>query len=274
MAGPGAIVPGAIVPGAIVPGAIVPGATVSRMAALIRHNATLILREPGPLVSRMVLPVVFLVLLHPLYQVAEGDAAGTRQAVIATVITFSLLALSIVGGSILTERAWHTWERLRATPAGSAEVLAGKAVPVLAALLGQQAIIIGFGAAVLGLAVIAPLLLALAVLAWTLALLGIGSLLGVLARSLSELSAAYDIGAMILSSLGGGLVPLSALPGWVRDSAPVSPGYWGVESLRAAMLGQAGRTLTACAVLAGFGLAAAALAGVRAGRGWGRSSRM
>lgn len=30
---------------------------------------------------------------------------------------FSLLALSVVGTGILTERSWRTWDRLRATPA-------------------------------------------------------------------------------------------------------------------------------------------------------------
>ena len=52
-----------------------------------------------------------------------------------------------------------------------AELLAGKAVPVMAAMLVQQALIIGFGAAAFGLAVTSLPLLALAVLAWTLALL-------------------------------------------------------------------------------------------------------
>ena len=208
-----------------------------RTRAVIRHNTILLLREPGPLVSRLVLPLLFLTLLHPLYQAAQGHGAGISQAVIATLVTFSLLGLSIVGGSILVERMWHTWERVRATALRPAELLAGKAVPVLAALLLQQALIIGFGAAVFGLAVTGLPLLALAVLAWTLALLGMGAAIGVLARSLSEMSVIYDLGGMILSSLGGALVPLSAMPGWVRHVAPASPGYWAVSALKAALAG-------------------------------------
>lgn len=48
----------------------------------------------------------------------------------------------------------------------------GMAVPALAALLGQQALIVGFGVGVLGLRVAGPALLALVLTAWTLALLG------------------------------------------------------------------------------------------------------
>jgi ABC-2 type transport system permease protein len=265
----------------MLPDPVLPG-TVSRAyplglyrtGAIIRHNTILFLREPAPLVGRIVLPLVFLALLHPLYQAAQGPAEGTTQAVIATLVTFSLLALSIAGSSILTERIWHTWERVRATEARPAEVLAGKAVPVMAALLVQQAIIVGFGVVVLGLTVASPPLLVLALLAWTVALLGMGTALGVVARSMSEMSLGYDIGGMILSSLGGALVPLSAMPGWMRHVAPASPGYWAVSALRAALHGDGTGTLRASAVLAGFALVFALVAALRAGRGAARTARM
>src|SRR6202046_2313907 len=154
-----------------------------RTRAVMRHNTILLLREPGPLLSRLILPLLFLTLLHPLYQAAQGQGAGIGQAVIATLVTFSLLGLSIVGGSILVERMWHTWDRVRATAVRPAELLAGKAVPVMAAVLTQQVLIIGFGAAAFGLPLGSLPLLALGVLAWTMALLGMGAAIGRLARS-------------------------------------------------------------------------------------------
>ena len=248
--------------------------SVYRIRAVARHNTILLLREPGPLLGRLILPLLFLTLLHPLYQTALVPGSGIGQAVIATLVTFSLLGLSIVSGSILVERMWHTWERVRATAARPAELLAGKAVPVMAAVLLQQVLIIGFGAAAFGLAVPGPPLLALAVLAWTLALLGMGAAIGVLARSLGEMSVIYDVGGMILSSLGGALVPLSAMPAWVRHVAPASPGYWAVSALKDALAGHAPGTLRACAVLAGFAVAFGLLAAVRVGRSAARSTRM
>jgi ABC-2 type transport system permease protein len=249
-------------------------AALARTGAIIRHNTILMLREPGPLASRLILPLAFLAILHPLYEAAQGRSAGVGQAVIATLVTFSLLALSLVGGSILTERIFHTWERLRASAARPAEVLVGKAVPVMAALLAQQVLIVGFGVVVLGLTVASLPLLALAMVTWTLALLALGVALGVLARSFAELSAAYDIGGMILSSLGGALVPLAAMPGWVRHVAPVSPGYWVAAALRAALRGDSAGTLSASAALLGFALALGLVAALRARRGWGRLARM
>lgn len=245
-----------------------------RTAALIRHNVILMVREPGPLASRMTLPLVFLILLHPLYEQAQGRGHGVAQAVIATLVTFSLLALSIVGGSLLSERIWHTWERLRATAAHPVEILLGKAVPAITALLAQQAVVIGFGVAALGLTVGSVPLLVVALLAWTITLVSLGAAIGLIARSMSAMSACYDIGGMILSSLGGALVPLAAMPVWVRHVAPASPGYWAVSALTAAFRGDPGRTFTASAVLLGFALAAGLAAAIRASHGWGRSAAL
>jgi ABC-2 type transport system permease protein len=249
-------------------------APLSRMGAIARHNTMLMLREPGPLASRLIMPLVFIALLHPLYLASQGRAGGASQAVIATLVTFSLLGLSIPSSSILTERVWRTWTRLRMTAVRPAELLAGKAAPVTGALLAQQGLVVSFGVAVLGLNVAGPPLLAMALLAWTLALLGMGAAIGVLARSLSELSVIYDLGGIILSSLGGALVPLAAMPGWVRHVAPASPGYWAVSALHAALGGDAAGTFRACAVLAGIATACGALAAARVGRGAARSATL
>ncbi|GAA4607272.1 hypothetical protein GCM10023195_27440 [Actinoallomurus liliacearum] len=80
---------------------------------------------------------------------------------------------------------------------------------------------------------------------------------------MGELSAAYDIGGMLLSSLGGALVPLGALPHWVAGVAPISPGYWAVRGLHAALTGDAHTAAAACAVLLGVALTCGTVASIR-----------
>ncbi len=220
------------------------------------------------------MPLVMIALFRPLYLSAlarRGVQAGTAQVVTGMLVMFSLLALSVVGTAILTERTWGTWDRLRATPARSSELLATKALPGFGMLAVQQAEVLLFGVVVFGLRVDDPLLLATAVLAWALALLGIGVALGATLRSQSELNMAYDIGGVVLSALGGALIPLSVLPGWARAAAPVSPGYWAMSALRAALLGQPGPTLRAVAVLLAVAAVTASLGAWRITRGWARS---
>ncbi|SEG70631.1 ABC-2 type transport system permease protein [Actinacidiphila yanglinensis] len=244
-----------------------------RAGVLVRHNTAVLLHEPGPLIGRLVMPLMMLLAMRPLYRAAQGPA-GTAQAVVGSLVMFSLLALSVVGSSILSERAWRTWDRLRATPVRPLELLVGKAVPVLGVLAAQQAVVLGFGVVAFGMPVAAPGLLGLACVAWGLALLGMGSAVGLLARSYGQLSAVLDIGAFLLTTLGGALVPISTLPGWVRAIAPASPGYWGADCLRHAAAGDTGRTLTGVAVLLAVAVVSGSIAAWRVSRGWGRATAM
>jgi ABC-2 type transport system permease protein len=244
---------------------------------LIQHNFTLLTREPGPLISRLVQPLVLILLMKPLYVAAlarEGVQAGTSQVVTGMLVLFSLLALSVVGSAIMAERTWRSWDRLRATPARSGELLLGKAVPAFAMLAAQQAVVICFGVVVFGLRVRSPGLLIVAITAWALALLGIGATFGAVLRSQNELQVAYDIGGILLSAVGGAMVPLSTLPGWTRAIAPASPGYWAMAALRAALLGQTGATFRAAGLLAAVAVAMGTIAVWRISRGWPRSRLM
>jgi ABC-2 type transport system permease protein len=252
--------------------ALWPGAR--RVTTLVRHNFAIITREPGPLVSRLVQPIVLMVLMRPLYVAAlarYGTQAGTAQVVTGMLVLFSLLALSVVGGSIMAERAWRTWDRLRATPARACELLLGKAVPAFAMLAAQQVVVIAFGVVVFGLDIRSVALVAAAIACWALALLGIGATLGATLRSQSELQVAYDLGGVLLSALGGAMVPLSTLPGWARAIAPASPGYWAMSALRSALLGQAAGMMRAAGVLLAVAAVAGVLAAWRISRGWPRS---
>lgn len=239
--------------------------------ALVRHNFTLMLREPGPVIGRIVQPLVLITLMVPLYRAAIPGPGGTLQVVTGMEVMFSMLALSVVGSAILTERTWRTWDRLRATPIRPAVLLVGKIVPAFAMLLTQQAAVLAFGVLAFGMRVADAGLALLAVTAWVLALLGLGAALGSLLRSQNELYMAYDIGGILLSALGGALVPLARLPEWARTIAPASPGYWAMTALRSATEGDAAATARAALVLVAIAVAFGGLAAWRIARGWTRS---
>lgn len=84
---------------------------------LVRHNLRLLLRDPGQIVAYTVMPVVLMSLLQPLYRAAlhHGPTAAATQGAAGMVVMLSLFALNVIGHSILNERTWRTWGRLRAT---------------------------------------------------------------------------------------------------------------------------------------------------------------
>jgi ABC-2 type transport system permease protein len=237
------------------------------VAALARHNLLLRRRDPSNLITYMIIPVILIALVKPVLTRLMPDG-GTAQGVTGMLVLSSTLALQIAGMSLLSERTWRTWEMLRATPATAAELLIGKALPVLAALLLQQAVVIGYGVAAAGLSMTwPPFLLLLAMLVWSTTLLAAGSLLATLVRSHSQLAVLTDTGAIVLSTLGGALLPVSMMPSIAQHLAPASPGYWAIGMLKAAVRGDAAGTLRPAAVLGAITVAAGATACLRLRRG-------
>jgi ABC-2 type transport system permease protein len=241
-----------------------------RTAALIRHNLVMLAAEPGPVLSRIGMPLVLITALRPLYDAALGSD-GVRQATTGMLVLFSLLGLSLIGGGIITERSWRTLDRLRATPATPRQILIGKAIPYGLVLLAQQAAVLGYGVVLLGLHMRRWDLLALTGVTWAATLLCAGAALATLVRSQSALSAVTDIGGMFVTVLGGAMVPLALMPSWLAAIAPLSPGYWALNSLRAAVAGDPATTLRGVGVLAAIAAGLGALAAWRMMRGWTRS---
>jgi ABC-2 type transport system permease protein len=237
-----------------------------RVAALTRHNLLLRRRDPANLITYVIVPVILIALFKPVLARVMPNG-GTAQDVTGQLVLSSTLALQVVGMSLLSERTWRTWEMLRATPATAAELLIGKAVPVLAVLLLQQAVVIGYGVGVAGLSVTGPFLLLLALLVWSMTLLAAGSLLATLVRSHSQLAVLTDIGAIVLSTLGGALLPVSMMPTVARHAAHASPGYWAIGMLEAAVRGDAAGTLGPAAVLGAIAVVAGTIACLRLRRG-------
>jgi ABC-2 type transport system permease protein len=243
-----------------------------RLTAEVRHQTILLARDPGPMIGYLVMGLLLITVTRPLYTVldrlsAAPGAAGTDQAAAGMAVMFSLFALKISAAHLLNEHTWHTWDRLRASPARFGEILAGKALPIFVAILAQQALLFGVSAAAFGLHPAAgwPALTACA-LAWSACVLLLGSGASTLARTPAQLSAAGDIFALLTTVLGGAIVPVALLPGWLRPIAPASPGYWALDAYRCALTGtpaQLGRPLAMLGVFALAGAGTAVLIGAR-----------
>jgi ABC-2 type transport system permease protein len=150
-----------------------------------------------------------------------------------------------------TRPLYTALDRLTAAPAAAGTDQAAAGMAVMFSLFGVTA-------AAFGLHPTAgwPALAACAV-AWSACVLLLGTGASTLARTPAQLSAAGDIFALITAVLGGAIVPVDLLPGWLRHVAPASPGYWALDAYRCA-LAQLGRPLAVLGVfaLAGAGIAA------------------
>jgi len=93
------------------------------------------------------------------------------------------------------------------------------------------------------------------------------ALLATLVRSHSQLAVLTSIGAILLSTLGGALLPLSMMPSIAQHVAPASPGYWAISMLKSAVRGDTAGTLGPAALLGAIAVAAGNTACLRLRRG-------
>lgn len=249
-------------------------ASAHRVAALVRHGFLQLRRDPGPVISRLVMPMVLLVVFEPLYRATSGAGPGGSAGLVAAprvLVMFSMFAISTVGAALLTERTWRTWSWLRSTPASTWELLLGKVVPLLGVLLLQQLLVLGMARLVFGLELAGGVaVLAAAGLSWASCILACGALAATFARSNNQLSSITDVSGLLLSSLGGAVVPVALMPGWLQVISVISPAHWGVRALQGALLGQTGPAIEAAAVLLGIAAVVGSLACWRINRKWGR----
>ncbi len=241
-----------------------------RIGAMARHNTTIRLRDPGQMIAYIIMPMILMLVLKPLY--IRAVSGGVTQVVTGLLVMFSVFAIGVAGNSILVERYWQTWDRLRQSRASAAEMLIGKTIPIFVVMSFQQAVLFIYGCLIIGMPIPPSLAyVALAILIWAFCLLAIGAALATVARSAGELGVITDVGALVFSSMGGALVPLSIMPGWAQAAARASPGYWALLMMKAAVRADAAGVLVPAGVLMALGLVAGTFAVHRLTRGWGRA---
>lgn len=149
-------------------------------------------------------------------------------------IFFIILPLSI---NMVKEKNQGTYVRLRTQPVSYATFLGGKAVVFLAVALLQFGLMLlvgvflfpGIGLPKLDIVGRLPLLFLVAFFAG-LAAVGLGLLLGTIAKT-QEQSAPFGATlVVILAALGGVWVPVFAMPGFMQTLSNISPMNWGLNA--------------------------------------------
>ena len=238
---------------------------------IARREVRLLARDPMPLVLLLVVPLAFVAFLKPalfITLVIEGfpGSNGAEQAVPGAATTFSLFLTGLVGLSFFREHGWGTWDRLRASPASTRQILVGKLAPLLAFSLVQITWIFTIGVVAFGLRVRgSPVALAVLTIAVSASHVAMGLLLIAFARTIQQVNALANLGTALLAGIGGAIVPAYLLPEWVRAISPCTPTYWAMRGYRTVLLdgrGLSGVTVPAV-VLIGFAIGLFAVAAVR-----------
>ena len=159
-------------------------------------------------------------------------------------IFFIIVPLSI---NMVKEKSQGTFVRLRTNPVSYLTVLGGKTVIYLAVCLIQFGLMLGIGVylfPILGLPSLAvtgkiPLLFLVALFAG-LAAIGLGLLLGTVARTQEQSAPFGATFVVILAALGGVWVPVFIMPKFMQTLSNLSPMNWGLNAFYDVFLRDAG----------------------------------
>ena len=165
-------------------------------------------------------------------------------------------AAAAFGISIVVERTHGTLVRLQTAPISRTQILAGKALACFATTVVISVALFSLARVVFGLRPGSVPLLALAIVSASVAFVGIMMLLSVLGKT--EQSAG-GIGwgiLLVMSMIGGGMLPLFILPSWMRTVSHFSPVKWAILSFEGAVWRQftLGEMMLPCGILWAIGI--------------------
>jgi ABC-2 type transport system permease protein len=177
------------------------------------------------------------------------------QSSAGQLVTWVLITLIGVAEWFLIEREGGTLRRLLVTPTTKGTLLTGKVVGRLLLGLVQMVILVVIGGTVFGVNWgRSPAALAVMLLAFGLAAVGLGTLVGALAKSRGQADGLVTMLSMLLAALGGAWWPLEVTPPAYRVVVKVLPTTWAMMGFKDVIIrGQGvGGILTEAGVLLGF----------------------
>ncbi len=244
----------------------------TRIWALALHDLRILRRDPAFLIIFTVTPLAFMAFNKGSFaaalsvEFAGRDFNGAEQIVPGSTVLFSGFLVGNLGFSIFREHGWGTWDRLRASQLSTPELLLAKSFTPILALAIQLSVLLGFGSLLFELRLNGSLL-AFMVVAAALAVMEVtlGFMLLSLCRSVVQLNALTNAGAMLLGGLGGAVTPVEFLPGWAQAVAPATPAYWAMRGFRSVLFDGEGLASVALpvGVLLGFSVVFIAVAARR-----------
>jgi ABC-2 type transport system permease protein len=162
--------------------------------------------------------------------VRPASVDETTQAAVGQMVTWVLIPLLGISGMFAYERSQRTLARLLVSPTRKATFLLGTIAGQLGVALVQMALLIGFGAAFLGVDWgRSPAGLALMALAFGLAAVALGTMLGTFIRTEKQASYLSITMGMVLALLGGCWYPLELFPPGLQSAVRLLPTTWAMQ---------------------------------------------
>ena len=184
----------------------------------------------------------------------KSDAVGFVAA--QELILFMFLIAMVAASALIRSRQLGVTQRMLATPATTAQIIAGEGLGRFAVAVIQGAFIVGATALMFGLDWGSWPATAAIVVSFALVATAAAMFVGALVTNENQTGAIGMALGLAFAALGGCMVPFEIFPSWLRSVAHITPHAWAVDAFtevvqRGGGVGQIGLEL---AVLVSFGI--------------------
>ena len=160
----------------------------------------------------------------------QDNALGLIHAVAGTAIMMLLFSVAGMGGSLLDEKQEGTLKKLLYSPLRPNSILFGKMISTNIVSVAQLSIMFIYAKVAFGLDILHHLpSLALMILATAYACSSFGVFLASFAKSRSQVQGLSTLLILVMSCIGGSMVPTFVMPEIMQKISVFSVNYWGIQ---------------------------------------------
>jgi ABC-2 type transport system permease protein len=160
----------------------------------------------------------------------NDNQLGLIQAVAGTAVMWLLFSVVGVGMSILDEKHEGTLTRLLYTPTNPVNILFSKMISANVISILQLLIMFLFASLAFGLEIYSNLGgMLINIIATAFACSSFGILLASLAKNRSQVQGLSILIILVMSAIGGSMIPLIFMPSFMQKIAVVSVNYWSIQ---------------------------------------------
>ena len=166
----------------------------------------------------------------PMFSKSENSNLGLVQAVAGVAIMMLLFSVTGMGSGMLTEKEEGTLKKLLYSPVTPLSILFGKMLSTIIVSIIQLTVMFIFTWLAFGLNIFIDIpSLAVMILSTAFACTGFGIFIASIAKTRKQVESYSTLVILIMSAIGGSMVPIFIMPAIMQKIAIVSVNYWSIQ---------------------------------------------
>jgi ABC-type transport system involved in cytochrome c biogenesis permease component len=206
------------------------------MIKLVKKDLKLFFSNKQDMLLTFALPIIFITLFAYVFgkmnNSEEGNLVGLVHSVAGTAVMMLLFSVAGIGGSLLDEKQEGMLKKLLCSPIPPNYILFGKLVFANIISIIQLIIMFVYAWLIFGLDIMHHLpSLVLMIFTIAFACSGFGVVLASFAKTRQQVQGFSTIIVLVMSGIGGSMIPIFTMPEIMQKIAVVSVNYWGIQGI-------------------------------------------